>query len=87
MKGGTLKNYLSAHKSRLSHLEVRGIAHQLSMALHFLRTFNIIHRDIKPENILLTGTQYNYYDHLSKMHYTVPEVKLADFGLSTILST
>lgn len=27
MKGGTLKKYLHTHKSRLSHLEVRGIAH------------------------------------------------------------
>ncbi len=86
MKGGTLKQLRKYENNADYHLVVRGVIHQVAMALYYLKTFSIIHRDIKGENILLTGKSYSYYDFSSKRNYSVPEVKVADFGLSTILS-
>ncbi|CAF0717985.1 unnamed protein product [Brachionus calyciflorus] len=61
---GNLKNYLS--KYRLLDNELIEWCRQLSSALAYLHSQNIIHRDIKPENILIQGKS----------------VKIADFGLS-----
>jgi len=43
-------------------------------AIHYLHSVGIVHRDLKPENLLLRDPQ------------TTSEVKLADFGLSKIVS-
>jgi len=43
-------------------------------AIDYLHSLGIVHRDLKPENLLLKDAQ------------TVHEVKLADFGLSKIVS-
>ena len=43
-------------------------------AIDYLHSMNIVHRDLKPENLLLKDSS------------NVSEVKLADFGLSKIVS-
>lgn len=43
-------------------------------AIDYLHSMNIVHRDLKPENLLL------------KSEGDISEVKLADFGLSKIVS-
>lgn len=48
---------------------------QLLLAMEYLHALNITHRDIKPENILIS------YDKFKK-----PILKIADFGMSQILS-
>ena len=45
----------------------------IASALYYLHSFGIVHRDIKMENILLVDKDDN------------AELKLVDFGLSTIL--
>lgn len=58
------------------------IINQLLTALAQLYHRGIIHRDIKPSNILM-----NYqYDKETKQLLSIPELYLADFGLSTQLS-
>ncbi len=53
-----------------------GITYQIAKALYYLKREGVIHRDLKPENIMLTG---NYLED------GVPELKVMDFGLSTIV--
>ena len=43
-------------------------------AIDYLHSMNIVHRDLKPENLLLKDAN------------DIAEVKLADFGLSKIIS-
>jgi serine/threonine protein kinase len=74
MSGGSLVSRLFDQKGNcLDETSVRLIAYQLLLALEYLHFKNIIHRDIKPANILMVG-EYDY------------RVKLADFGLSTLVS-
>lgn len=61
---GDLYKFLQKRKC-LSELEAKHIMYQLSRAVHYIHSKNIIHRDIKLENILLDS-----YDR----------VKLCDFG-------
>merc|ERR1719319_1870750 len=46
---------------------------QMSSALHYLHTLNILHRDIKPDNILGVSTGSG------------PRLKIADFGTAKLL--
>ena len=43
-------------------------------AVHYLHEHNIVHRDLKPENLLMATKEDN------------SPVKLADFGLSTLIT-
>ena len=59
---------------------------QIALGLRYLKEFKIVHRDIKPSNILFTGRVLKAFHQVEKCHYSYPEVKIADFGLSLILS-
>ncbi|KAK5778389.1 hypothetical protein RI543_004051 [Arxiozyma heterogenica] len=64
---------------------------QLSSALKFLRSKNLVHRDIKPQNLLLTKPFINYKGS-QEFHrmgyigiYNLPILKIADFGFARFL--
>lgn len=76
MAGGSLADRLSVEKeNRYSENICILLTYQLLLALEYLHFNNIIHRDIKPENILAVSRNDNDY-----------RVKLADFGLSKLVS-
>ena len=62
---GNLFHYIKS-KKRLNEKEAMIIFIQVTNAIHFLHSHNLIHRDIKPENVLLTNDGV---------------VKVCDFGL------
>lgn len=51
---------------------VLGVLRQIALALEALHASSVVHRDLKPENILVVTHDVDQ----------VPEVKLADFGIS-----
>lgn len=64
---------------------------QLSSALKFLRSKNLVHRDIKPQNLLLSKPFINY-GNPTQFHtlgytgiYNLPILKIADFGFARFL--
>ena len=64
--GGNLCSYVKL-KKRLDETEARAIFQQLSSAIAYLHSLNIVHRDIKLENILIDGRR---------------NIKITDFGFS-----
>lgn len=68
IEGGDLFEYIISHV-RVSEEECKRIFWQLLQAVEHCHARDVVHRDIKPENILLD---------------TNNNVKLADFGLSTL---
>ena len=72
--GGNLLSYLTNSGEILKENSVKEISSQLLSAIKFLHKYGIVHRDIKLDNILL----FNLSDLFN--------IKLIDFGLSTILS-
>ncbi len=70
--GGSLRDRLEQVRTRLSLDESLRILRQISQALHIAHQQKVVHRDLKPANILFDGEG---------------NVLLADFGISTILST
>lgn len=68
MVGGDLKSLLSVYGFFDEHMAAFYIA-EVTLALQYLHSHNIIHRDIKPDNMLLSKEGH---------------VKLTDFGLSKV---
>jgi len=58
---------------------VRLILAQIALALRGIHRNGIAHLDLKPDNILLDGVFQFRWDGI---HYQVPRVRLADFGLA-----
>ena len=73
--GGTLLTLIKERIDSLSPFtenEILDMMDQIIFAIKYLHTKKIVHRDIKPENIFLDSDK---------------NIKLGDFGLSSILST
>lgn len=68
--GGELFDYIVAH-GRMKEPEARRFFQQMLCAVEYCHRHKIVHRDLKPENLLLD-------DNLN--------VKIADFGLSNIMT-
>ncbi|KAJ3180846.1 Protein kinase [Gaertneriomyces sp. JEL0708] len=68
--GGELFNYI-VNRGRMSEDDARRFFQQIVCAVEYCHRHKIVHRDLKPENVLL-----DEYD----------QVKIADFGLSNIMS-
>lgn len=69
-------------KKRLNEDEAKPIFAQITKAIFYLHSMNIIHRDIKPENILIV-TDPNYIKSIQDQKLVYPVIaKLLDFGLS-----
>src|SRR5271154_4513610 len=68
--GGELFDYIVKH-GRLSENKARKLFQQIICAVEYCHRHKIVHRDLKPENLLL-DTDLN--------------VKIADFGLSNIMT-
>ena len=73
IKYGSLKEFVKANK-KLSEEVCANIIFQITSGLKYLNEFGIIHRDLKPDNILIDLGDYDI------------QVKIADFGLSKIIS-
>mmetsp|Transcript_3398 Transcript_3398/g.2358 ORF Transcript_3398/g.2358 Transcript_3398/m.2358 type:complete len:258 (+) Transcript_3398:221-994(+) len=73
MQGGDLFTYLDEREFKITEDRARYITHMIASALYYLHCFGIVHRDLKLENILLVDKTDD------------SELKLVDFGLSTIL--
>eukprot|EP00347_Sterkiella_histriomuscorum_P011096 403373769 len=86
MSGGNLFDYIR-HAGKISEILSRHIIKQLLESLKSIQQLNIVHKDLKLENVLLTGKTRITYLNQSKSHkIKVPIIKLADFGLSSVLS-
>uniref|UniRef100_A0A0N4ZC20 Protein kinase domain-containing protein n=1 Tax=Parastrongyloides trichosuri TaxID=131310 RepID=A0A0N4ZC20_PARTI len=68
--GGAIDNIMIELNRPLTEKQISYVTHYSCVALNHLHKHNVIHRDMKAGNILLTGEGV---------------VKLADFGVSTIL--
>ncbi|GAV29692.1 hypothetical protein PMKS-003194 [Pichia membranifaciens] len=84
-----LEKYPSpANSNGLNEFLVVNFAKQLSSALKFLRSQNLVHRDIKPQNLLLCSPAHSK-DEFVENHYTgfweLPILKVADFGFARYL--
>lgn len=70
LEGGTLRDYMKRHNSKIPEEKARTFVRALASGLEYISQFGVVHRDIKPINILLTEDDV---------------VKIADFGLAVIL--
>lgn len=71
--GGDLNNYILKNTKNTEHNYI--ITKQLIQGLQFLHKHDVVHRDLKPDNILV------------QIKKEMPIIKIADFGLSRVLST
>ncbi|KAL5370242.1 cyclin dependent kinase A-like protein [Cryptosporidium parvum] len=71
-----LKRYLSMFPDKVPPVKfIKHIIFEILKGIFHLHMHRIIHRDLKPQNILISCDR------------NLPDVKIADFGLSRILST
>ncbi|KAJ1608830.1 cyclin dependent kinase A-like protein [Cryptosporidium canis] len=71
-----LKRYLSMFPEKVPPIKfIKHIIFQILNGIFHLHICRIIHRDLKPQNILIGCER------------SIPDVKIADFGLSRVLST
>ncbi|KAI9289116.1 kinase-like domain-containing protein [Umbelopsis sp. AD052] len=91
---GDLSQYIKRKKSKhisrgpaggLSEDVVRHFLKQLTSALEFLRSQNLVHRDIKPQNLLLVPVSDTPDNEDGIGFSNLPRLKVADFGFARIL--
>lgn len=86
---GDLEGWITRAKSapggaaRFSEINAQIFISQLSQALHFLKSLDILHRDLKPSNLLLSRRDPNNNSEDASNFI----LKVADFGLSRQLSS
>ncbi|XP_062308994.1 LOW QUALITY PROTEIN: serine/threonine-protein kinase DCLK1a [Osmerus eperlanus] len=73
VKGGDLFDAITS-TNRYTERDASGMLYNLTNAIKYLHSLNIVHRDIKPENLLV-------YEHADGSK----SLKLGDFGLATLL--
>jgi serine/threonine-protein kinase len=78
IRGRTLRAVLNEHGGSLPAGLATGIAIQVADALHHAHEAGIIHRDVKPANILICDADGS--------STTMPQVKVADFGIARAAS-
>jgi len=81
VRGGELFNQIVQQRT-LNEVEARYIFRQVLEGLGYMHSRRVIHRDLKPENILIAASQPAPSPMAGKLH----DVKIADFGLSKIIS-
>ena len=84
-----LEKYPSPENSQgLNTVLVINFIKQLSSALLFLRSHNLIHRDIKPQNLLLSTPAHSKEEFIKRGYvglWELPVLKVADFGFARYL--
>nr|XP_057942407.1 serine/threonine-protein kinase DCLK1a isoform X2 [Doryrhamphus excisus] len=73
VKGGDLFDAITS-ATRYTEKDASGMLYNLTNAIKYLHSLNIVHRDIKPENLLV-------YEHADGSK----SLKLGDFGLATVV--
>ena len=80
---GTLYEWVEGkYKGPEIQMDERKILHQVTTGLAYLHSMKIIHRDIKPTNILIFVPDSTFRGSKNN-----PLMKIADFGLSTVLKS
>jgi serine/threonine protein kinase len=72
MEGGEVFDYV-VDRGTLSEGEAAGMVRQVTSALAYMHSMDVIHRDLKPENLLLARRD------------VTADIKIIDFGLAKIL--
>ena len=72
MEGGQLFERIKS-KGLYKESDARPVMCRFLSALEYLHSHNIVHRDLKPENLLLASKTNDW------------DLKIADFGLATII--
>ncbi|XP_065136861.1 serine/threonine-protein kinase DCLK1b isoform X2 [Paramisgurnus dabryanus] len=73
VKGGDLFDAITS-SNKYTERDASGMLYNLSSAIKYLHSLNIVHRDIKPENLLV----FEHQDGSKSL-------KLGDFGLATVV--
>uniref|UniRef100_A0A674C6R5 Serine/threonine-protein kinase DCLK2 n=1 Tax=Salmo trutta TaxID=8032 RepID=A0A674C6R5_SALTR len=73
VKGGDLFDAITS-SSKYTERDASGMLYNLTSAIKYLHSLNIVHRDIKPENLLV----YEHQDGSKSL-------KLGDFGLASLV--
>ena len=70
-------------KNWFSEADTIDVMGQVLRAVDFLHRNAVVHRDLKPENLMVRFVEYEGDDGVKQKR---PEVKIIDFGFSTLLS-